>query len=556
MIHSMLSSETSSEQEIGFFGPVTPPPVKVFHPPRLQQPEIEDGEADADGEADEEIVPKKEDSDDVSMQETTTTTPIDDAAARKRPLSTQTSNAAKKPKLKENGDNDSAMVMEVDNVDGIASNHAYPSPLEGDEAPAPQPHTNGPDQGTQETSKDLTLDTVYLDLALDKLQSENTMPMRTADHASQPSPMLLMCEWSPTNPNVLAAAGTESISRLYTLTPGSVDNKDMAKPVCKLLEEDCPPDTQVTAMSWSHSENNALAIATERGGKARINIWAGDGTHVQAIDIAEGAIIKLVWNKAGSTLLAISPSTENGTLLSVFKAPALAPISYTIANHDLAAMPLDVTWTNDSTFLVCGGQMLQAFTCTDSSIEPAKKFETDPSTPLCNIAYDDRALIAAASSDNGTITLIDANGNSRRISAHTHPISALKWQPETLPGSENRLLASAGEDGALLLWDPKSLDTKPKKFLTMSGGPIVALSFSPDGLYLAGATALYVYVWKVDDAMSIPYAKWKRTPHAGWGGPTPPGENEDTVEHCLAWDCTGQKIAYGVNSRLAVIRLR
>ncbi|KKF95035.1 F-box-like/WD repeat-containing protein TBL1X [Ceratocystis platani] len=187
---------------------------------------------------------------------------------------------------------------------------------------------------------------------------------------------------------------------------------------------------------------------------------------------------------------------------------------------------------------------------------PVRTFETDSTDALVHVAYDDRALIAAASSDTGTITLIDGNGSKRKISAHTHPITALKWQPEALAGAENRLLASAGEDGAVLVWDPKCLETKPKKFLTMSGGPIVALAFSPDGAYLAGATALHVYIWKVGDTASIPYAKWKRTPHPGWNGPTPSGENEDTFEHCLAWDSTGQKVAYGVNSRLAVISFR
>ncbi|KAL5625193.1 hypothetical protein BROUX41_005253 [Berkeleyomyces rouxiae] len=546
-----------SQAEFGFFGPVTLPPQKAYPPPRIQhqnpQPP-EDGEADADGEADDEIVAKQEESEDVSMEDSTVIV-TEDATARKRPLSTHMPNAiAKKPKLSENGDHDNtiSMPMDVDSTDAPGSNHAYPSPLEGDEASATQTHTDGPEQGTQEKTKDLTTDTIYLDLAIEKPRLESALPPERPPTA--PSPVLLLCEWSPTNPNILAAAGTDSMSRLYTINHAT--DRDDNQPFCKLLEEDAPRDTQVTALSWSRAEGNILAIATEQGNKARINIWAGDGTHIHLIDVAEGPVIKLAWNRTGTALLAISPSVDNGTLLSIYKVPTLASSSYTISNHDFTSVALDVTWTNESTFLVCGGQLLQTFSCSGPAIEPVRTFDTDATDALVHVAYDDRALIAAASSDTGTITLIDGNGSKRKISAHTHPITALKWQPEALAGAENRLLASAGEDGAVLVWDPKCLETKPKKFLTMSGGPIVALAFSPDGAYLAGATALHVYIWKVGDTASIPYAKWKRTPHPGWNGPTPSGENEDTFEHCLAWDSTGQKVAYGVNSRLAIISFR
>ncbi|KAL1891242.1 hypothetical protein Cpir12675_005032 [Ceratocystis pirilliformis] len=546
------------QTEFGFFGPVTLPPPKTYArlSSRIQHQkdnQEEDGEADADGEADDEVVTKQEDPEDVSMEDSTVII-TEDATARKRPLSTHLPNGtAKKPKLAENGDDTTIpMSMDIDSGEAPGSNHAYPSPLEGDETSATRPHTDGPEQGTQEKTKDLTTDTIYLDLAIEKPRVGPALPVERSP--TTPSPVLLLCEWSPTNPNILAAAGTDSMSRLYTIN--HTTDRDDNQPFCKLLEEDAPRDTQVTALSWSRAEGNILAIATEQGGKARINIWAGDGTHIHLIDVAEGPVIKLAWNRTGTALLAISPSTDNGTLLSIYKVPTLASSTHTISNHDFTSVALDVTWTNESTFLVCGGQLLQTFSCSGPLIEPVRTFETDSTDALVHVAYDDRALIAAASSDTGTITLIDGNGSKRKISAHTHPITALKWQPEALAGAENRLLASAGEDGAVLVWDPKCLETKPKKFLTMSGGPIVALAFSPDGEYLAGATALHVYIWKVGDTASIPYAKWKRTPHPGWNGPTPSGENEDTFEHCLAWDSTGQKVAYGVNSRLAVISFR
>lgn len=89
------------------------------------------------------------------------------------------------------------------------------------------------------------------------------------------------------------------------------------------------------------------------------------------------------------------------------------------------------------------------------------------------------------------------------------------------------------------------------------GLPIVAMSFTPDGAFIAGATADRILIWKVGEG--IPRASWSRQPHPGWLSPRPSanatnanassdGEEED--QHCLKWDSTGQRLAYGVNSRV------
>jgi transducin (beta)-like 1 len=81
--------------------------------------------------------------------------------------------------------------------------------------------------------------------------------------------------------------------------------------------------------------------------------------------------------------------------------------------------------------------------------------------------------------------------------------------------------------------------------------PIVSLAFTPDGAFIAGATHERILIWKVGDH-SIPRASWSRMPHPGWHSPRMSNDTEEEDEHCLCWDSTGHKLAYGVNSRVRV----
>lgn len=123
------------------------------------------------------------------------------------------------------------------------------------------------------------------------------------------------------------------------------------------------------------------------------------------------------------------------------------------------------------------------------------------------------------------------------------------WQPIQLPQigfHDERLLASAGEDGAISLWNARVPGAKPKSSMTMSSA-VVALAFTPDGAFIAGATVERILIWKVDDT-SIPRAIWTRGSEPGWQTPQSQGSTPDEDQHCLGWDANGQKLAYGVNN--------
>lgn len=128
----------------------------------------------------------------------------------------------------------------------------------------------------------------------------------------------------------------------------------------------------------------------------------------------------------------------------------------------------------------------------------------------------------------------------------------MAWQP--LPPAigtpeDERLIATGGEDCAILIWNARLPETKAKAFLTMDS-PIVRLAFTPDGAFLAGATATQVLIWKVGNYVT-PRASWSRSAHPDWLSPKSSIESDEEDEHCLSWDASGQKLAYGSNSRVS-----
>lgn len=130
----------------------------------------------------------------------------------------------------------------------------------------------------------------------------------------------------------------------------------------------------------------------------------------------------------------------------------------------------------------------------------------------------------------------------------------MMWQP-LLPSQrtrdDERIIATGGEDCAILLWNARQPESKATCFLTMDS-PIVKLAFTPDGSFIAGATSSQVLIWKVGNT-AVPRASWSRPPHSGWLSPKEGLDSEVEDEHCLCWDATGQKLAYGTNNRVSSV---
>ncbi|EJT72059.1 hypothetical protein GGTG_11307 [Gaeumannomyces tritici R3-111a-1] len=515
---------------------------------------VADEDEDATGDEDDEVQP-----------------PVEEAEnTRKRQLQlTNGSPPVKRARLSNGCENgvataDATTAMEIDSTD---NNHAYPSPLEVEQVVPPATRTFGADHGTQVDKVDeLSPATIFLSMSADDAAAPGaarpaTPPADGTPTRAQHNPIVLHCEWSPSDPSVLAAAGTDALARIWTISrPAAPDpvtghvTAECNQPFESIMEDDVLPNASVTAMAWNW-DGTAVAIATDSGNKARISIWAADGSQLLRFDVAEPPIIKLKWNPNNSSILAIAPDND-GAIVTVFDSRASNTVSYSLATHDIDANPLDAAWISEDEFLLCGGKVLESFQCSKTEIVSAKKYPTKEDDNFTQVQFDHRSKLVATASESGRIDLWDESCQRRSISAHSGSITSLTWQPlKANPADDERLLASGGEDGIIHIWNARLPENKPKWTMTMDP-PVVALSFTPDGAFIAGATTDQILIWKVGE-YSVPRASWSRIAHPGWLSQKPGGGGSSAEDsHSLCWDASGQKLAYGTNSLVAVISFR
>lgn len=338
-------------------------------------------------------------------------------AARKRSLPNITNGNGSSPKRArlsngyENGTESapgSATPMDVDNSD----NHAYPSPLEGEQVPQPTSRTDGPEQGTQvDKVEELTPNTTFIRLADDPPSDPSdpataAAPTSTSPPANENAPILLQCEWNPKDPSALAATGTDALARVWTVsrdttTPGQ--SQDLVSHAHNLISPDTPRTTTVTALAWT-SDGAAIAVAADLGSQAVVNIWSAEGIHVQSMEVPEPPVVKLLWNPSNTGLLAISPE-KGGAVVTVYSSVTGTSLSHHLPNQDIGTTPLDATWINDHDFVLCGGDMLVSLHCAEpeNAIVQMRKFETKPDDSFSQVLFDWRSRLAATSSDKGVL---------------------------------------------------------------------------------------------------------------------------------------------------------
>ncbi|PSR90544.1 WD40-repeat-containing domain protein [Coniella lustricola] len=464
--------------------------------------------------------------------------------------------------------------MDIDNHQ--SDGHAYPSPLEGEQASTPAPRTEGPDHATQTDKVDeLESKTVYLRLTpYDQPPALSSAPANQSAEVlhQRPyhNPILLHCEWNPKDSSRLAAAGTDALARIWTVSPTTgqeqvADHVDPGWPSVNLLNEEFPPNTRITAFTWA-SDGKHIVVATDDDQKARIDLWDMEGKQVHHWDGFEAPIVKLRCNPSGRQALSISPapgkkgSTQpDGWLVTVLPSTSAAPIETRLPGYDDGDEP-DAAWISETEFVVSVRTTMSLFRHAGDEVMLVRELKTRPNDPLTAVQYDGTegsGCIAAATAD-GFIDVWDASGELRSSDAPAHDgrISVLQWQPLQAPGLEHeRLLASGGEDGTIAIRDARLSDNKAKFEMTIDANPVLALSFTPDGAFIAGATRDRVLIWKVGE-YSMPRAQWSRSSRPGRSSPKVNGTPEVEDQHCLCWDKTGQRLAFGVNDLLAVINFR
>ncbi|KAH9907893.1 WD40-repeat-containing domain protein [Xylariomycetidae sp. FL2044] len=494
---------------------------------------------------------------------------------------------AKRPRLSngyENGVDAATTPMELD---GQGDNHAYPSPLEVEQAPTPNPGTDGREQAAQvEKTRELTADdTSFLTMTSNSPVDEPTplsssSPVRTisgVEHndgaVSEPRRVLLHCQWHPRDPSILAAAGSDALVRIWNLASGSTTDLDFfasaghvngVAPIAHSPGDDdlTPKDTVVTSIAWNW-DGSAIAVATETAGQAHITIWTLEGDNVDHLEVPGSSVYKLRWNPNNVALLALA-SDSGGASMIVYQGSVTGSMIYSLPGHDLNSEPHDAAWTSETDFLMCGRGLLLALQCSKGVITVMRTFETSEGDRFTHLQFDWVSSLAATCGVKGAIEIWDNSGKRRQFEAHCSAVTALAWQPlHPHPSDNERLLASAGEDGAVSIWNALSNDRNLKKCMSINPpfvhAPFIALAFTPDGAFIAGATTERILIWKVGH-YNTPRATWSRSSHPGWISPRRESPHQDSPrrelepdeeEVCLAWDFSGHKLAYGVNNKVS-----
>jgi hypothetical protein len=299
----------------------------------------------------------------------------------------------KKARLSNGYDGFEPTPMEVDD-DQNGDENAYPSP---EQAPSPVIVTIGPEQGTQvDKVHELSTETTFLELS---------------DDPSSRNAVLLQCEFNPRDPTILAAAGTDALARMWTLSrilpdPGSESpRKPVFASAHNLLDDSAPSTTTATGLSWS-SDGQYIAVSSEPQdeGNAKVEFWDKNAASFAEFNSFESPIMCLRWNLANTACLAISPQDEGrGTLLTVMLPNRVTSLSYSLPNHSLDQQVLDAVWTGNDEFFICGGTLLVAYHCTEEAISQVRKYETRDNDTLSKITYDWRSGLVATANDSGMI---------------------------------------------------------------------------------------------------------------------------------------------------------
>jgi WD40 repeat protein len=103
----------------------------------------------------------------------------------------------------------------------------------------------------------------------------------------------------------------------------------------------------------------------------------------------------------------------------------------------------------------------------------------------------DGAQLAVAASEQVRVLDLAAGRQSFTFHAHRTTVNAVQFSPQ------GGLLASAGDDGAVRLWN--TTDGAERVSFAWNIGPVYSLAFSPDGAALAAGGQGRIVVWDVEE---------------------------------------------------------
>lgn len=534
-------------------------------------------------------------------------------SSEERPNQSRPASPAKRTKLSNGYENGIKDVTPMDLDHGSTSDaasqngHVGSSPRERErtETPPPPPVTEGPDKYVQAGGKVLDLAKYSTSLSLkDEPKAESTSPVQ---------PVLTHCVWSPSNRDLLATLGYGSVTRCWDLTK-TKNVFGNAEPEQKLF--DTPPNTRITAASWSPA-GNILAVASDclDTKSAKVELWdvIEAGWVMQYNPTVGPPIVCLRWNigqdsdsnnsiRPSQLLLAVSAPVKpeyGRACLTIYDPPKQEIVTFEMPEN---FSPLEAQWLDIDVFAVSDEKSGMVFAYRNNKIEmiwqskeALKEGETwslsksafSPFWSHLAVADDKSVRFYGTHVEWKNLPSVHPPEEGQRIIQYRESsavsvqqpceITEIAWQPKSLDvkryltfhedgiqSPHHPLLATGGVDGIVRLWrldltpsDPAKLPRPADLMYSLQmDSVIMGLAFTHDGKTLATASQTQVFVWDMDDLLS-PKATFVNGSDKTLRSPSPGAKKVNGVEPkgeivCLGWNATDEKLAYGVNGLVSV----
>ncbi len=271
-------------------------------------------------------------------------------------------------------------------------------------------------------------------------------------------------------------------------------------------------NAEMTALDFHPSGRFVAVGSREREGALYLYDAATQARLTRQTFAVGGPVTALAFNPAGDTLAV----TYNNSQLVLWDTNALtrsvaSPLStFTIIDRDV---PLAVAWSPDGRYLAVGQNGLTSLFQVDNSRRLRFVRTLNGTQSASALAWspltDTLRLAGAGDFDKGKI-LIWENPQTTSAPAvilpaasliqigHREKVRALAWSPNA------RTLASASQDGTVMVWDPNQSLTPPIAVLAAHTGDVYAVEFRPDGaVLLSGGSDTSVILWDVDQRATL-----------------------------------------------------
>jgi WD40 repeat protein len=376
--------------------------------------------------------------------------------------------------------------------------------------------------------------------------------------------------WRPFDPSILAASG-EQFCGLWKVSSHDFRSDSQTPPYLSLIDDS---DTSfVSAAAWEPG-GTLLAIATynrlDFTGQLRV-YNAQNNSLVDALPTAQKAVLSLRWQSVGLRLVGFASDSS-----LVLWDLSLPPDSWGPSSTTVPMQIHDVDWaSHGNSSVVCAsgdGIVCQYKAQSDLTLE--RKWSSNPIDDdkwtfiRCSWWSEETAVVIAAAADSANIWIPSTDILMR----HTHQavITGLELRPNQMvhPSQASaHEFATSSMDNTIKIWRFENTNNQVELLFKVHMGlssPVMTLSYSPDGFYVAGASYDQIKIWKADAGVQ-PIAQWDGQ-DSNWRGTSlkqrdqdangdirsaSDGQQEFDADHSLSWDADSKKLAFGLGNQVS-----